>query len=138
MTEIYLCHACSDHELRVETPGQVAACREAGKYVATPVSGPYSPHTKGNNRYTPGHGGRAVIDAWTEHVRSQPDMVIFTTWNDLGEHHYVGPYNLHRHINTENPQYSKYNAFPHMAYLQLSAYFIGASASRRPRQLTWP
>lgn len=115
----------------------VAACREAGKYVATPVSGPYSPHIKGNNRYTPGHGGRAVIDAWTEHVRSQPDMVIFTTWNDLGEHHYVGPYNLHRHINTKNPQYSKYNAFPHMAYLQLSAYFIGASASR-PRQPTWP
>ena len=69
----------------------VTACREAQKYVATPVSGPYSPHIKGNNRYTPGHGGQAVIDAWTAHVRNQPDMVVFTTWNDLGEHHYVGP-----------------------------------------------
>ena len=61
----------------------VRACREAGKFVATPVSGPYSPHLKGNNRFTPGHGGQAVIDAWTEHVKSQPDMVIFTTWNDV-------------------------------------------------------
>ena len=61
----------------------VRACREAGKFVATPVSGPYSPHLKGNNRFTPGHGGQAVIDTWTEHVKSQPDMVIFTTWNDV-------------------------------------------------------
>ena len=70
----------------------VAACRAAGKYVATPVSGPYSPSGKTNNRYTPSHGGRSIIDVWTEHIASQPDMVIFTTWNDLGEHHYVGPY----------------------------------------------
>eukprot|EP01044_Picomonas_judraskeda_P001878 COSAG03_NODE_120_length_12312_cov_15.216900_9_plen_352_part_00 len=96
----------------------VRACREAGKLVATPVSGPYSPHGPGNNRYTPGHGGRGVIDVWTEHIQSQPDMVIFTTWNDLGEHHYVGPYNLQHH------GYQRYNAFPHLAYLELSAYFI--------------
>jgi hypothetical protein len=51
------------------------ACREAGKFVVTPVSGPYSPHKKGNNRYTQSHGGKAVVDEWTEHVRSQPDMV---------------------------------------------------------------
>ena len=104
----------------------VTACREVGKYVAVPVSGPYSPHGKGNNRYTPSHGGRSVVEVWTEHIRSQPDMVIFTTWNDLGEHHYVGPYNLQRHIDTQDPRYSKYNAFPHVAYLELSAYFIGA------------
>ena len=55
---------------------------------------------------------------WTEHIQSQPDMVIFTTWNDLGEHHYVGPYNLQHH------GYQRYNAFPHLAYLELSAYFI--------------
>ena len=96
----------------------VQACREAGKFVATPVSGPYSPHMKGNNRYTPGHGGRAIVDVWTEHVHSQPDMVIFTTWNDLSEHHYVGPYNL-GHLG-----YHRWNAFPHLAYLELSAYFI--------------
>ena len=30
----------------------VAACRAAGKFVATPVSGPYSPHSKYNNRYS--------------------------------------------------------------------------------------
>ena len=80
--------------------------------------GPYSPHLKGNNRYTPSHGGKAIIDVWTEHVLSQPDMVIFTTWNDLGEHHYVGPYNLVRNY------FDKYNAFPHLAYLELSSYFI--------------
>ena len=98
----------------------VTACREVGKYVATPVSGPYSPHLPGgNNRYTPSHGGRAVIATWTEHVQSQPDMVVFTTWNDLGEHHYVGPYNLDHH------GYHRYNAFPHLAYLELSAYYIG-------------
>ena len=96
----------------------VQACREAGKYVATPVSAPYSPHRKGNNRYTPGHGGRAIVDVWTEHLRSQPDMVIFTTWNDLGEHHYVGPYNL------GHSGYRRWNAFPHLAYLELSAYYI--------------
>ena len=96
----------------------VAACREAGKFVATPVSGPYSPHGKGNNRYTPAHGGQAVIDVWMEHVRSQPDMVIFTTWKDLGEHHYVGPYNL------QHTGYHRYNAFPHLAYLELSAYLF--------------
>ena len=56
--------------------------------------GPYSPHSKLNNRYTPSHGGKAIIDVWTEHVQSQPDMVIFTTWNDLGEHHYVGPVDM--------------------------------------------
>ena len=37
----------------------------------------------------------------------------------------VGPYNLHREINTKYPQYNKYNSFPHVAYLELSAYFIG-------------
>ena len=111
------------------------------------MSGPYSPHGPGNNRYTPGHGGRGVIDVWTEHIQSQPDMVIFTTWNDLGkhhcvmravslplclsaslplfltlcvpgEHHYVGPYNLQHY------GYQRYNAFPHLAYLELSSYFI--------------
>lgn len=107
----------------------VTACREVGKYVAVPVSGPYSPHVKGNNRYTPSHGGRSIVQVWAEHIRSQPDMVIFTTWNDLTEHHYIGPYNLHRHINTKSPQYSRYNAFPHLAYLELSAYFIGAPTS---------
>ena len=41
-------------------------------------------------------------------------MVIFTTWNDLGEHHYVGPYNLE--LNYFDPG----NTFPHLAYLALS------------------
>jgi hypothetical protein len=45
-------------------------------------------------------------------------MVIFTTWNDLGEHHYVGPYNLVRDF------WDPYNAHPHLAYLELSSYFI--------------
>ena len=98
----------------------VQACRERGKYVATPVSGPYSPHGKSNNRYTPSHGGRSTINVWTEHIHSQPDMVIFTTWNDLGEHHYVGPYNLQH----GRGGIHGYNAFPHLAYLELSAYFI--------------
>jgi hypothetical protein len=106
----------------------VQACREAGKYVATPVSGPYSPHVgprgHGNNRYTPSHGGKAVADTWAEHIASQPDMVIFTTWNDLGEHHYVGPYNLHRYDDKLWPKYDKPNAYPHLAYLELSSYFI--------------
>ena len=50
--------------------------------------------SENGSRYTPSHGGRSIIDVWTAHVQSQPDMVVYTTWNDLGEHHYVGPYNL--------------------------------------------
>jgi hypothetical protein len=66
------------------------ACSVAGKLSANPFSAPYSPHLPGNNRYYPGSGGRAIIDAWTAHVQQQPDFVIATTWNDLGEHHYIG------------------------------------------------
>jgi hypothetical protein len=47
-----------------------------------------------------------------------PLQVIFTTWNDLGEHHYVGPYNLDANY------FDPYNTFPHLAYLKLSGYFI--------------
>jgi len=77
----------------------VQACREAGKLSAVPVSAPYSPHigdrhTPGNNRYTQSNGAKGLIETWEGHIRTQPDMVIFTTWNDLGEHHYVGPYNI--------------------------------------------
>lgn len=32
------------------------------------------------------------MDTWQAHIDAQPDFVIATTWNDLGEHHYIGPY----------------------------------------------
>eukprot|EP01047_Picozoa_sp_COSAG01_P062323 COSAG01_NODE_7908_length_2997_cov_10.717046_2_plen_378_part_00 len=100
----------------------VKACREAGKYAATPVSAPYSPHIGKRNRYVTGHGATALIETWMEHVHSQPDMVIFSTWNDVCEHHYVGPYKLSKQkkVKCANP----YNTFPHLAYLQLSSFFI--------------
>ena len=45
-------------------------CRKAGKFSATPVSGPYSPHSANNNRYSQSRGAKAVIDTWTEHALS--------------------------------------------------------------------
>ena len=50
--------------------------REAGKYVATPVSGPYSPHKKTNNRYSTSAGAKAVIATWTELLNSQVCMQV--------------------------------------------------------------
>ena len=76
----------------------VAACRAAGKLAAVPVSAPYSPHIgdrgspgAGNNRYTQSNGAKALIDVWSAHIQAQPDVVIYTTWNDEGEHHLMGP-----------------------------------------------
>jgi hypothetical protein len=54
-------------------------------------------------------------------------VVIFTTWNDLGEHHYVGPYNhsLWGHDTRTGWQATNGpNEYPHDAYLELSAHFI--------------
>jgi hypothetical protein len=74
----------------------VEACRAFSRLSANPFSAPYSPHLPGNNRYYPSNGGQAIIDTWTAHVAGtgqpsqQPDFVIATTWNDLGEHHYIG------------------------------------------------
>jgi hypothetical protein len=111
----------------------VQACREVGKVSAVPFSAPYSPHlgdrnsSGGNNRYTQSNGGKAIADTWTSHIATQPDVVIATTWNDLGEHHYVGPYNKtlwgHDTI-TGWDAGSGPNVYPHTAYLELAAYYI--------------
>ena len=45
-------------------------------------------------------------------------LPLFLTLCVPGEHHYVGPYNLQHY------GYQRYNAFPHLAYLELSSYFI--------------
>ena len=108
------------------------ACAAAGKRSAVPVSAPYSPHigdraAAGNNRYTQGNGGRAIQQAWRAHIGSTADLVIATTWNDLGEHHYIGPYNktLWGHDTVSGwDAGSGPNLFPHQAYLDLSAYYI--------------
>ena len=58
------------------------------------------------------------------HVQSQPDMVVYSTWNDLSEHHYLGPYS---HTNWGHSATDWYldntSVVPHTAYLELSAYF---------------
>lgn len=110
----------------------VAACREVTKFAIVPVSAPYSAHSGhrnasgGNNRYFQGNGGKGVSDAWLSHVASQPDMVIFTTWNDLLEGHYVGPYaatDWGRDTVTGWLPHGP-NLFPHEAYIDLSAHFM--------------
>lgn len=89
---------------------------------------------------------QALVDTWHAHVEAQPDFVIATTWNDLGEHHYIGPYNFtiwgplgigarrirQTHLTPavamrQSPLSAlavTTNAFPHLAYLELSSYFI--------------
>eukprot|EP00039_Didymoeca_costata_P015432 m.262159 g.262159 ORF g.262159 m.262159 type:complete len:344 (+) comp16222_c1_seq4:77-1108(+) len=103
----------------------IKACRENNKYTAAPVSAPYSPHRAAplingtrawsNIRYFTGNGAKGMITTWMAHIASQPDFVIYTTWNDLAEHHYLGPYN-----HTFWGLYPKDNivwhtAFPHTA-----------------------
>ena len=95
------------------------------------MSAPYSPHigdrrAAGNNRYTQGNGARGVETAWLAHIAAQPDVVIYTTWNDLGEHHYLGPYNrtLWGHDTATGWDAAGPNLFPHTAHLELSSHFV--------------
>ena len=120
-------------EVAASSIATVAACRAAGKLAAVPVSAPYSPHIGdrgsggGNNRYTQANGARALIETWAAHIAAAPDVVIYTTWNDLGEHHYMGPYNrtLWGHDSASGWDAGNGpNLFPHDAYRELSAYFI--------------
>lgn len=104
------------------------ACRGFGKHAVAPVSAPYSAHGNGNNRFFPGNGARGLIQTWMAHINgvngTQPDYVIYATWNDLQEHHYLGPYNhtFWGLAGEEQPVW--HTEFPHMAYLELSAYFV--------------
>ncbi len=106
----------------------VEACKAYGKKAVAPVSAPYSPHGKGNNRYYSGSGAKGLIQTWMAHINgvngTQPDFVIYATWNDLQEHHYLGPYNhtFWGLVGENQPVW--HTQFPHMAYLQLSAYFV--------------
>ena len=80
----------------------IQACNEVQKYSAGSISAPYSPHRAAalingtrawsNVRYFNGNGAKGVITTWEAHIASQPDFVIYTTWDDLAEHH-LGPYN---------------------------------------------
>lgn len=54
----------------------------------------------------------------------QPDWVIISTWNDVGEHHYLGPYNHTYWGNADDRSITWHTRFPHDAYLELSRYFI--------------
>ncbi len=109
----------------------VAACREAGKLSAVPVSAPYSPHRleppeqrQIHNSYWPGAGARGICDSWMAAIKSQPDMVIYSTWNDLSEHHYLGPYDFTNWGRSAVDWYlDPTSTFPHTGYLELSAYF---------------
>jgi hypothetical protein len=118
----------------------IEACQQRKKYSASPVSAPYSPHKCGNwnettqkfgwcnNVYYQGNGAQGMMQTWMAHIKGfkgkQPDFVIYTTWNDLAEHHYLGPYNhtFWGLANETQPQW--HTEYPHIAYLQLSRYFI--------------
>eukprot|EP01047_Picozoa_sp_COSAG01_P010741 COSAG01_NODE_461_length_16698_cov_113.458160_3_plen_548_part_00 len=112
------------------------ACRAAGKYAMNPVSGPVSSHTwyadpkkRVFNRYFPPNGAKAITQEWMANIEGvgglQPDWVIFSTWNDVGEHHYVGPMNnSYWGAVPAAPHLVTHTDFPHMAYLELSSYFI--------------
>jgi hypothetical protein len=114
----------------------IQACRAAGKYAMNPVSGPVSSHTwyddpkdRMFNRYYPGNGAKGIMQEWMAHIHGldgdQPNWVLFSTWNDVGEHHYVGPMNnTYWGAHPEAPNLVTHTDFPHQAYLQLSAYFI--------------
>ena len=69
----------------------VTAARAAGKWATGAVSAPYSPHGAGkgwtNNRYTHSAGGKGVVEVMRSHFHTQIDLIIYTTWNDLAEHH---------------------------------------------------
>ena len=48
----------------------------------------------------------------------QPDWVIFSTWNDVGEHHYIGPMNnSYWGAVPSAPHMVMHTDFPHMAYV---------------------
>lgn len=127
----------------------IQACNEVQKYSAGSISAPYSPHRAAalingtrawsNVRYFNGNGAKGVITTWEAHIASQPDFVIYTTWNDLAEHHYLGPYNntyWGLHCTGSDPENASlpckdsgdhivwHTSFPHIAYLQLSHYYI--------------
>jgi hypothetical protein len=77
---------CADLPDNVANASQlnVEACRAYGKKAVAPVSAPYSPHSKGNNRYFTGHGAKGLIQTWMAHINgvngTQPDFVIYATW----------------------------------------------------------
>ena len=114
----------------------LVACKRAGKAAMNPVSGPVSSHTwypdpkqRMFNRSFPGNGAKGIIQEWMANVEGvggvQPDYVIFSTWNDVGEHHYVGPMkNSYWGAMPAAPHLVMHTDFPHMAYLELSSYFI--------------
>lgn len=106
----------------------IEACQQYQKYSVSPLSAPYSPHGNGNNRYYPGNGARGIIQTWMASINgvngTQPNFIIYTTWNDLAEHHYLGPYNHTFWGLPGEEQPVWHTQFPHMAYLQLAAYFV--------------
>eukprot|EP01048_Picozoa_sp_COSAG05_P019606 COSAG05_NODE_3113_length_2315_cov_14.234206_1_plen_405_part_00 len=106
----------------------IQACARFGKYSVAPISAPYSPHRGGNNRYYTGNGAKGIMQTWMAHINgqagAQPDFVIYATWNDLTEHHYLGPYNHTFWGLAGENQPVWHTAYPHIAYLQLSRYFI--------------
>jgi hypothetical protein len=124
----------------------LTAARAAGKWAAGAVSATYSAHSRGtgwyNNRYTHSAGGKGPVDVWQAHIATQMDLVIFTTWNDLGEHHYMGPANktdcghddVTKWVGCPNWQTANLTEFPpwtygeanwtHLGFLELAAAFI--------------
>ncbi len=89
--------------------------RKLGKLYMATVSPTYSPPIRSNNRLFDYQGGEGLSRIWEEIIRDDPPWVQIVSWNDYGEQHYVGP----SESNIDDTR-----RFPHLAYLELCAYYI--------------
>lgn len=126
MLDVYWMWGCANlgDAIRNASLAAGAACASRGMMYMAPWSAPYSPHVLNNNRVKPCAGSQCIEDLWTAHISTpppaQPSFVTASTWNDLTEHHYIGPYE----ITANGGRLRQDQRWPHVGYLELSRYFI--------------